>query len=340
MGASADAPILSFRMALVRNWNWRCRRRAAQRVARTLLLVSTPLFPARVSSGAPPDAVRQQSNQLHIDVVIVAHADDWQVFMGDALVERIRSGHRPVFIYLTAGDHGRTAGYWRQRERAALQSTRIALAAPRLAATCDSVVVSTHRLAHCRLGVSDSYFLRLPDGNRNGAGFARNGFESLRKLRSNQVQSIDAVDSSAHYASWQDLYATVSTLVRMAGDSARSTVMLHTTDPSVRANPHDHYDHRMAGKLTENLLNAHRWRGRYYVGYALAAHAPNRTTLQRQEKTEVFSAYDQEMTRIDPAWSAYREHPRFYADCMLRTYSRVPRVITPGSRQRRSIVSP
>jgi hypothetical protein len=50
--------------------------------------------------------------------------------------------------------------------------------------------------------------------------------------------------------------------------------------------------------------------------------APNRTTLQRQEKTEVFSAYDREMKLINPAWSAYREHPGFYAECMQRTYSR------------------
>lgn len=287
-----------------------------------------------LSSGAAPSDVREQSNLSGIDVVIVAHADDWQVFMGDAVVERIRSGRRPVFIYLTAGDHGRAANYWRQREKAALQSTRIALGADAMSATCDSVVVSVHRVAHCKLGVSDSYFLRLPDGNRNGVGFSRNGFQSLRKLRSNRLQSIDAVDSSTAYTSWQDLIATVATLVRMASNSDRPAVMVHTTDPSIRANPHDHYDHRMAGKLTESLLNAEGWQGRYYVGYALAVHAPNRTTLQREEKTEVFGAYDREMMEIDPEWSAYREHPRFYADCMLRTYSRASRVISPGSRQR------
>ena len=245
--------------------------------------------------------------------------------MGDAVVERIKSGRRPVFIYMTAGDHGRDSNYWRQREAAALQSTRVALGARNTSGMCDSVVVREHRIARCRLGVSDSYFLRLPDGNRNGAGFARNRFESLRKLRANRVHSISAVDSSTRYASWQDLNATVSTLVRMVGDSARSGVMLHTTDPSVRANPHDHYDHRMVGKLTESLLRAQGSQGRYYVGYALATRAPNRTTLQRQEKTEVFAAYDDEMKAIDPAWSAYREHPRFYADCMLRTYSRTAR---------------
>jgi LmbE family N-acetylglucosaminyl deacetylase len=99
-------------------------------------------------------------------------------------------------------------------------------------------------------------------------------------------------------------------------------VVLHTTDPSVRTNPHDHYDHRMAGKLTEQILRANQWSGRYYVGYALATRSPNRTTQQRREKLEVFEAYDQEMMRINRSWSAYREHPGFYSQCMLRTYVR------------------
>ena len=278
-------------------------------------------------------AIRQQSNE-GVDVILVAHADDWQAFMGDAIVERVRSGRRPVFVYLTAGDDGRAATYWRQRERAALQSTRVALdLSGDVPTRCDSVSVNAHRIAHCRIGVSDSYFLRLPDGNRNGGGFARNGFESLRKLWRGGLHSINAVDSSARYRSWQDLNATVTMLVRMVADSAHARVMIHTTDPSIRINPHDHYDHRMAGKLTESLLNANGWQGRYYVGYALATRAPNRNEAQRREKTEVFSAYDREMMLIDPAWSAYREHPRFYADCMLRTYSRSVGAASFGSRK-------
>lgn len=264
--------------------------------------------------------------------MVVAHADDWQVFMGDVVVEGIRSGRRPVFIYMTAGDHGREAVYWRQRELAAMRSTRIAMGMTDSSARCDSVLVRHHRIAHCKLGVSDSYFLRLPDGNRNGGGFARNRFESLRKLRADRVSSVTAVDGSTRYADWQDLTATVSTLVRMAADSAGLSVMLHTTDPSIRINPHDHYDHRMAGKLIEALLRANGWQGRYYVGYALAMRAPNRTTLQRQEKTEVFSAYNREMELVNPAWSAYGEHPGFYDECMERTYSRSVTGVTTKSR--------
>jgi LmbE family N-acetylglucosaminyl deacetylase len=167
-----------------------------------------------------------------------------------------------------------------------------------------------------------SYFLRLPDGNRNGAGFARNRFESLRKLRTKEL-AVHAIDGADTYASWQDLTRTVTTLVRTNADHMPpAEVVLHTTDPSVRSNPHDHYDHRMAGKLTEKLLRANQWGGRYYVGYAVATRSPNRTTRQRREKLEVFEAYDQEMMRINPSWSAYREHPAFYSQCMLRTYAR------------------
>lgn len=267
-------------------------------------------------------AVRQQSNLAGVDVMVVAHADDWQVFMGDVVVERIKSRRRPVFIYMTAGDHGRESAYWRQRELGAMQSTRVALGFADSTGRCDFVLVRQHRIAHCKLGVSDSYFLRLPDGNRNGGGFALNRFESMRKLRASRVSSVTAVDSSTRYADWRDLSATVSGLVRMVADSAGSSVILHTTDPSIRINPHDHYDHRITGKLIETLLRENGWQGRYYVGYALAMRAPNRTTLQRQEKTEVFSAYDREMKQINPAWSAYREHPGFYAECMERTYSR------------------
>ena len=280
---------------------------------------------SQVGPTAAADVVREQSNS-GVDIVVVAHADDWQVFLGDAIVERIRSGRRPVFIYLTAGDHGRDYQYWRQRETAALQSTRVALAAQGPSADnaeCDLVRVGSHAIRRCAVGPSESFFLRLPDGNRNGHGFARNRFESLRKLRTNRLTVLHSVDSSTSYASWQDLTATVNALVRMVADSMNThDIVLHTTDPSVRINPHDHYDHRMAGKLTESLLTMADWSGRYYIGYALSTRAPNRTAVQQQEKLSVFSAYDREMMQIDPKWSAYREHPRFYADCMQRTYSR------------------
>ncbi|HEX6626468.1 MAG TPA: PIG-L family deacetylase [Gemmatimonadaceae bacterium] len=292
--------------------------------ARKLAPLVLAMLPHAQISAQSRSVVRQLSNPSGVDVVVVAHADDWQVFMGDAVVERVKSGRRPVFIYLTAGDHGRDSVYWQQREYAALQSTRVALgAAPETIARCDTAQVAAHAIARCTLGLSVSYFLRLPDGNRNGAGFRRNRFESLRKLRTDRIAAITTVDGSTRYTDWQDLRVTVGALVGQATDSSSAVEMvLHTTDPSVRINPHDHYDHRMAGKLVEGLLRANGWSGRYYIGYALATRAPNRTSVQRQEKLIVFSEYDREMMRMNHSWSAYREHPEFYSECMQRTYAR------------------
>jgi hypothetical protein len=87
-------------------------------------------------------------------------------------------------------------------------------------------------------------------------------------------------------------------------------------------NPHDHTDHRVAGLLAEQLRKDHHWMANYYVGYALATRADNLSSNRRQAKTSLFLAYDREMTRVRKEWSAYREHPRFYTQCMSRTYRR------------------
>ena len=245
--------------------------------------------------------------------------------MGDVAVEGFRTGAPTTFIYLTAGDDGRDSVYWLARERAALASVRIAAgtAIARIDSTeCKPVAVMRHAMQRCILGNTESYFLRLPDGQRNGSGFSRYNKQSLRLLRMRKISAITAVDGSATYHGWDDFVSTVGELVSGdSGDSAR----VHTTDPSVTVNPHDHFDHRIAGLLVAELRKSKSLDVRYYVGYALITRAPNRSNAQAREKTEVFLAYDQEMMRSNKKWSAYREHPAFYSGCMMRTYVRIPR---------------
>jgi LmbE family N-acetylglucosaminyl deacetylase len=278
---------------------------------------------------APSQAVRPISNAPAqpgggSSVFVVAHQDDWQVFMGDVVARTLRDRGSATFIYLTAGDDGRDSVYWQTRERAALRSTRIA--AQSIATDsikCAPVVVLKHTIRECILGATDSYFLRIPDGRRNGTGFTRQNHQSMRRLRMKKIPAITAVDGSATYQGWADLLATVSALIK---DSSGHAILVSATDPSVTINPHDHFDHRMAGLLVAELGKQRNFGVRYYVGYALATRAANRSNEQAREKTAIFRAYDEEMTRSNPAWSAYREHPSFYAECMLRTYARTPRV--------------
>src|SRR5882672_1594170 len=103
------------------------------------------MSPARFE---PP--VRYTSNSpAHHDVIVVAHQDDWQLFMGDVVAKKIRAGDSVTFIYLTAGDDGRDSLYWQTRERAALQSTRLAIgpdAADSAAVRCSTTEVLEHAI--------------------------------------------------------------------------------------------------------------------------------------------------------------------------------------------------
>jgi hypothetical protein len=272
-----------------------------------------------------PGPVRYISNLADsaTDVVLVAHEDDWQLFMGDVLAERRRFSKRTVFIYLTAGDDGRDSTYWRTRERAALASTNLGSRRSETAGgDCRFTVVESHSIWRCQGEKVESYFLRLPDGKRNGHGFASHQFQSLWKLKRAPNTRIAAIDGSAAYSGWGDLLSTISGIIE---DSSRSRIFIHANDPRVAINPHDHTDHRVAGLLAEQLRLDHQWSTSFYVGYALATRADNLSSKQRQLKTSLFLAYDREMTRTRKEWSAYHEHPKFYTECLARTYRRTPR---------------
>jgi LmbE family N-acetylglucosaminyl deacetylase len=266
--------------------------------------------------------VANQTPAQH-DIFVAAHQDDWQLFMGDIAVRQIRAGDSVSFIYLTAGDDGRDSLYWRTRERAALQSTRVAIgrdASDSAEVSCSMTTVLNHAIHQCVVANTRSYFLRLPDGKRNGTGFATHDYQSLRKLRDRKIPVVNAVDGSAAYNGWEDLTSTISSII--GSSSSDRDVVVHANDPSIGANPHDHFDHRMTGLLVEDLRRTQRWKTQYYVGYALATRAANRSTDEAREKTAIFVAYDSEMRRVNPKWSAYEEHPGFYSECMLRTYAR------------------
>ena len=294
-----------------------------------LIALCIALLQATVGVRAPGvQAIRYVANTSanRRDVFVVAHEDDWQLFMGDIAARQIRAGDSVFFIYLTAGDDGRDSLYWRTRERAALQSTRIAIgreASDSTAVRCSMTTVLNHAIQQCAVANTRSYFLRLPDGKRNGMGFSNHDYQSLRKLRGKKIPFVNAVDGSAAYNGWEDLTGTIRNVI--GSNSSDRDVVVHANDPSIAANPHDHFDHRIVGLLVEDLRRTQRWKTQYYVGYALATRPANRSTDEAREKTAVFLAYDREMRRVNPKWSAYEEHPGFYSECMLRTYARKAR---------------
>src|SRR5438105_14248227 len=109
-----------------------------------------------------------------VSFYIVAHQDDWQLFMTpDAYDDLIAPSTKTVFIYTTAGDAGKDSVYWLAREKGALRSVQYALdthKSPPKEPTCSQKSNAGHQIQYCEYKNSGSYFLRLPDGRMTGKG--------------------------------------------------------------------------------------------------------------------------------------------------------------------------
>ncbi|ANB16432.1 PIG-L family deacetylase [Dokdonella koreensis] len=187
---------------------------------------------------------------------VVAHPDDWQLFMNPNAYKDVRNtSNKTVIVHTTAGDagagigsNGRQHPYYLAREEGALRALRFSKSAN--GAIGQQVLNQGARTINGRSitrfasgdGRAVMYFLRLPDGNPNGTGYPTTGSQSLQKLKTGNTP-INAVDGSATYGSWSDLTATLAGLIRAeAGGSAG--VWLNIAETDAGKNPGDHSDHR------------------------------------------------------------------------------------------------
>lgn len=267
-----------------------------------------------------------EADTTKLHAYIVAHPDDWQLFMGDTVYPQITSGDHVTFIYLSAGGADRPPAYWHAREAGAMASIRAAatggndLKGP-IEARCGQVIVRSHPIQRCSEGSTDSYFLRLPDGRPDGSGYLQSGYQSLDKLAHGQPMA--AVDGSTTYLSLTGIEEVVIGLLEHELVAANATgLVLHTHDPSPMSNRYDHADHRMAGNIVMSVAAKLNVDAFYYAGYGIADLPANLSDEAINMKQRVFAAYDRERILANPTWSAYAEWPEAYAAWMSRTYKR------------------
>ncbi len=206
-----------------------------------LLSLAAPL----VAVAAPPST----------SFFVVAHADDWQLFMNPNAYRDLRNANaRTVIVHTTAGDAGAGTGrvgrqqpFYLAREEGALRALRFiksadgALGQQTLGE--ETRTVNGHALTRFAStdGLAVMYFLRLPDGQPSGSGYAATGSQSIRKLKTDG-KPISAVDGSTTYRSWEDLTATLAQLIRQEASGSRS-VWVNIADTDTTENPGDHSDH-------------------------------------------------------------------------------------------------
>lgn len=217
---------------------------------------------------------------------IVAHPDDWQLFMNPNAFNKTRlADSKVVFIHTTSGDGGFGLGakgevgpYYAAREEGALRAVRFMVnsdAGGRGPHLHSSVKLNGHTLTRYFYGNSVVYFLRLPDGGPNSGTV---NVESLQSLYDGRKKQVHTIDKTNNYNGWNDLVNTLSAIVTF--ESFRSPIVslnFHDTD-TVTLNSYDHADHIHTSLATQQVARTNYCVSQnLFVGYFSQSKAVNVT---------------------------------------------------------------
>lgn len=233
---------------------------------------------------------------------VVAHEDDWQLFMGlNAALDVPTPDSKTVFVHTTAGDAGLGIGtggtpvpYYVARENEALSAIRflanrgVVGAGPN--ASVSTITINGKRLHRVAYKNAVAYFLRLPDGNVNGgSGYPSTGNQSLLLLALGSIPEISAIDGSAIYLGWADLVETLrGILLYEAHDSPDVWINVPDTNPLI--NPNDHPDHTYTGLAMLDAIAPLRCvNSALFTGYVSATMPTNLGTSEMMLQTALWA---------------------------------------------------
>ena len=187
-----------------------------------------------------------------------AHPDDWQLFMNPNAYESVKNkDEKTVFIHTTAGDAGTGMGnndYTLAREKGSLRAIRFMENAFTSGEEMKEqlVTINGHAIRKYVYRNTVAYFLRIPDGSPDGAGYPLHEHRSLQKLYTGETTDINTVDGSTQYSSLNDLKTTLKALIELeASDTEKWTY--HVADTAGSLNPNDHSDHQYSSKIVQDV---------------------------------------------------------------------------------------
>ncbi|MDB5279583.1 MAG: hypothetical protein JWR61_4538 [Ferruginibacter sp.] len=224
---------------------------------------------------------------------IIAHSDDWQLFMmPNILNELLDPACKIVLIITTAGDAGLSDSFWKAREEGSNSSIRFCHAAFSIIEESTGFKLYNGRtINYSVINNTTSYFLRLPDGGLNGDGFAYSNYKSISKLEQGSIHEIEAIDGSAIYYGWTDLVNTIATIINTESEK-NANCTLNYLNPSNIENPNDHPDHGSTGRAVQAGKISSFLKQRLYVGYSLTNSAELLTNEDLFWKSGMMAAYD------------------------------------------------
>ena len=258
----------------------------------TLVLTVLGALLAVLVPVAPAAAATCTSREMFV----VAHEDDDLLFISPDLLHATTSGVCVTTVYVTAGDRGAGQTYWRGREQgenaAYAQMAGVANTWSQSTTSANGHAITTFTLTgnpNVR-----QVFLRLPDGNTNGSGFGTYGSQSLQKLWSGSIRTMQPVDESAGYTR-QGLIDTLAALMTTLQPS-----VIHALDYVGALGDGDHSDHHVSAYFARqahlSYTTAHTFTG--YEGYGTSGKPQNVFGADLSAKKAAFYTYGQYDSRV------------------------------------------
>ena len=277
-------------------------------------LVGHPRPIARSETLQPTSNLKKLGDCLQgtIDVV-VAHPDDDLLFMNPSL-QRATKTKCVRTMYVTAADDGRPQQYWEGREQG-VEAAYAKMLSTNNVWTDETITIhgqtvkSRILVGHPNIGL---IFLRLPDGNVHGNGFASTGHADLEKLAAHKILSLKAVDNTATYS--------YSQLVDLVGEilTTDNPSVIYTHLSSGIMSDGDHSDHKAVGALTFQTLNIIKLPAQLvmYVGYPSNYLPPNLLPQTAKEKRSIFYIYanhDSAICKLAKACTIEQTYGRYFS---------------------------
>jgi LmbE family N-acetylglucosaminyl deacetylase len=264
-----------------------------------------------------------------VSVYVVAHPDDWQLFMGTQAYDDMQdTGNKVVIIYTTSGDATFKAAnanlsFANAREKGVLNSIRFCSdVKSKVDSNCRTkvVVMRDHDVLHYSYKNVENYFLRLPDGCFS-TGYRG---QSLEYLYKGKINFISAIDESASYDSWQDLVDMMVYIIgRETNDS--TAITMHIQEPEEKLSPGDHPDHRFSGIAALNAADSFsNVTVIAYVGYDVAKRPINLKPEEIALKAGIFAVADFGLTESRQGSTFDKGHINYLTRSYYRTILREP----------------
>lgn len=250
----------------------------------TAVVVYSSLSLAALSAGATQTAPPEDCQETTL--TIVAHQDDDLLFINPDLQDDLDSGRCLTTVFLTAGDAGSSVKYWERRELGPLAAYSTMLGLPEAQeweSTSLDVNGRSIRSSVSSDGRVELLFMRLPDGNPTGRGFAATGSASLQRLWEGEIATLAAIDGSATYTRTE----LVDTLRAVVAEAAPLDVRIQNDQHSA-----DHSDHRAGARFAREALKGFSGTVSAYLGYsAVDTETPNVHGEQLKRKTDAIRSY-------------------------------------------------